>query len=215
MKAYLAAVLLALSMPAFADSSHECQGNSCNGNGEIYNEGGRGGNGGMGIGVGIGMGVGQAHSSSKSSSVSSSGSQAGASATSGNSYSGGNTSQQTVNVTDSGERHYSGSYTSKFAPAAPDVIANPTAPCRIAAGIGGSWIGGSIGLGSSILDEGCDLRERVRLLHNLGLQNSAILLFCTDPGVAKVVSQCAQLSSVPVVSAEKLDQHYQGSKPLY
>jgi hypothetical protein len=71
------------------------------------------------------------------------------------------------------------------------MIASPTAPCRIALGAGGGWVGGALSIFGSTLDEGCDLRENARLLHNLGRQSAAVVLLCNDAKVAKVLPECA------------------------
>lgn len=67
---------------------------------------------------------------------------------------------------------------------APDVINTPTAPCRIAVGASVGWLGGALGFGSSVLDEGCQRRENARLLNNLGEKKAALLVLCNDPEVA-------------------------------
>lgn len=192
-KSCLIAILASTIPLAQADSTHECQGNSCNSSGDTYvgGQGGTGGNGGIGVGLGVGLGISHSTSNSSAGSSSYSESDSHSSASTGDSFSGGNTSQQTVNVIESKEHHYSGSYTAKFAPAAPEVIANPTAPCRVAVGVGGSWVGGSIGIGSSVLDDGCDTREDARLLFNMGLHDFAVMRLCVKPEMAKVISGCS------------------------
>lgn len=77
----------------------------------------------------------------------------------------------------------------KNVPDAPDMIAAPTAPCRIAVGVSGSWIGGSVGIGSSVLDEGCEAREDVRLLYNMGLRTEAIARLCMKPEMATALGE--------------------------
>lgn len=213
--AIFASLALAMSIPAFADSEHECQGNSCNGGGTVTNTNVNLNNvdqdvrqtatltnvnsisnvnkseGGTGIGV--------AESSSRSTSGSISGAYAGGSKSS--SYSGGNT--QSVVVTDSGKMHYSGSYELKNVPNPPDVIANPTAPCRVSVGVAGSGVGFGFGVGSSVLDEGCDAREDSRLLYNMGHQNLALARLCAKPEMAKVIPTCA--AAEPTTSTKQID----------
>lgn len=46
---------------------------------------------------------------------------------------------------------------------APSVLANPTAPCRVAIGGSGGWIAGSFGIGGSFEDEECSAREAYRM----------------------------------------------------
>lgn len=76
------------------------------------------------------------------------------------------------------------------APSAPDVINSPTANCRITVGVSGSLVGGSVGFGTSVEDEGCTLRENARLLHNLGETAAAKALLCFDAKVAMVLPNC-------------------------
>jgi hypothetical protein len=71
------------------------------------------------------------------------------------------------------------------------MIASPTAPCRIALGAGGGWVGGALSIFGSTLDEGCELRENARLLHNLGRQSAAVSLLCSNEKIAKVLPECA------------------------
>jgi len=72
--------------------------------------------------------------------------------------------------------------------AAPDVLTTPTAPCRIAVGVSGGWIGGALGFGGSTEDEGCTLRENARLLYNFGEKAAALKLMCNDAKVAAVLA---------------------------
>jgi hypothetical protein len=74
---------------------------------------------------------------------------------------------------------------------APDILATPTAPCRIAVGVSVGMIGGSAGFGYSVEDEGCTMRENARLLNNLGQKDAALKLLCNDPKVAAVLATCA------------------------
>lgn len=201
--------LFVLSPAAFAGNSHECQGNSCNGGGT---------NSAQATGIGVSSSDARSTAISGSSSKAISGSQSGAIAIggaslSGASASGGNASGGVSNVSVSNgpvsvttnEARIPDSV--KTVPAAPDVLAMPTAPCRVSVGVSGSWLGGSVGVGSSVLDEGCDLRERVRLLHNLGLPASAIQLFCNaDPQVAAVVPVCEAMKPAPAAQAPAAPQ---------
>ena len=74
--------------------------------------------------------------------------------------------------------------------AAPDILTTPTAPCRIAVGVSGGWLGGALGFGTSVEDEGCTLRENARLLHNFGEKDAALKLMCNDEKVAAVLAVC-------------------------
>lgn len=79
----------------------------------------------------------------------------------------------------------------KNVPDAPSQLSAPTAPCRIAVGVAGSWMGGSLGIGSSVLDDGCDTREDSRLLFNLGLRTEAIARLCMKPEMATALGEKA------------------------
>ena len=80
--------------------------------------------------------------------------------------------KQIVNFEDSGRAdaniNYSGSYTVKSAPNI--AIGGPASgPCNgFSGGIGGSWLGGALGLNVSTVDEGCEDRETARMFHQLG-----------------------------------------------
>lgn len=101
----------------------------------------------------------------------------------------GNTQQ--VTVTDSGALRYSGGYDLRTTGIAPDILAQPTAPCRVAVGVSGGWIGGALGIGGSVEDTGCTRRENARVLTGLGRQDAAVRLMCADPEVSKVLAECA------------------------
>lgn len=70
---------------------------------------------------------------------------------------------------------------------APDVIASPTAPCRIGIGASAGWLGGSVGVSASVLDEGCDIRETSRMLHNMGFKEAAVQALCLHDGSRKAL----------------------------
>lgn len=73
---------------------------------------------------------------------------------------------------------------------APDILTTPTAPCRIAIGVSFGVMGGAAGIGSSVLDEGCNARENARLLWNFGKKEEALKVMCFDEQVAKVLAGC-------------------------
>lgn len=64
---------------------------------------------------------------------------------------------------------------------APDVIAYPTAPCRIAIGGSAGWLGGAFGFTGSTEDENCTLRETSRQLWNIGQKDAATQILCLNP----------------------------------
>lgn len=94
---------------------------------------------------------------------------------------------------------------SKFAQA-PDVIAYPTAPCRIAVGGSAGWFGGALGISTSSEDEGCTLRETARLLHNLGQSGAALQVMCLndDARLALQASGVACKVQRPAPSTERV-----------
>ncbi len=73
---------------------------------------------------------------------------------------------------------------------APDVIAYPTAPCRVSIGASGGWIGGALGFSGSTEDEGCTLRETSRQLWNIGQRDAAVQILCLNAD-AKAALQAA------------------------
>lgn len=75
---------------------------------------------------------------------------------------------------------------------APDILATPTAPCRVAVGISAGWLGGALGLGGSVLDEGCHIRETARVLAGLGLIVAAVRALCQDPVAAKALGEVCE-----------------------
>lgn len=92
------------------------------------------------------------------------------------SNSGGNV--QTIN--DSGERHYSGSYTVKNVPNAIAPSVYPTAPCMGSTSAGASGVGFGVSFGSSWTDDECGIRETARSFSGLGLQEDAVAVLCTS-----------------------------------
>lgn len=96
---------------------------------------------------------------------------------------GGNASGASSNTTVT----YSSNVEASRAAYAPDVLSAPTAPCRISIGGSAGWLGGAIGFGGSVLDEGCDLRETSRHLHNLGQQEASVQVMCLHDGARKAL----------------------------
>lgn len=70
---------------------------------------------------------------------------------------------------------------------APDVISTPTAPCRISIGASAGWLGGALGISGSILDEGCDVRETSRMLHNMGFKEASVQSLCLHEPARKAL----------------------------
>ncbi len=97
------------------------------------------------------------------------------------------------------------SYTIRQAPAAPDVLASPTAPCRVAVGVSGSAIAGSLGITGSSLDEGCDAREDARLLWNMGLPEVAIMRLCAKSEIAVALKESSGFSCPKEVVAPRIE----------
>lgn len=100
--------------------------------------------------------------------------------------------QQNMTYNESSDVHYSGKYTVKSAPGVFAPAAHATAPCRIAISGGVSVIGWGASLGTSVEDEGCNMRENARILNSLGAGDAALKLMCNDEKVAAVLSVCAK-----------------------
>lgn len=67
---------------------------------------------------------------------------------------------------------------------APDVSGNTTANCRIAVSASAGWIAGAFGIGTSVLDAGCDTGRDIEILKGLGLRDAAILRACAKKELA-------------------------------
>lgn len=203
--------LAMMSFPVLADSTHECQGNSCNG--------GEGG----GTATAVSVAGASAHNRTDvevtSVNVNSANAKGGSAYAKGGEASAGAVAvggSQSVTVNDSSQRHYSGGYEVKNVPNPPDAIANPTAPCRVAVGVSGSGVGFGFGVGSSVLDEGCDAREDARLLYNMGMPDTAIQRLCGKPEMAKVIPGCATTKPAPSTNTPAKDSvTWNGSSTLY
>ncbi len=99
-------------------------------------------------------------------------------------------SNQGVSVNNSTTSTTTAPDTIKTVGQAPDVLTTPTAPCRISVGASAGWLGGAFGIGTSVEDQGCTMRENARLLFNFGEKAAALKLMCTDPKVAAVLAVC-------------------------
>ncbi len=98
-------------------------------------------------------------------------------------YSGGNT--QSVSIVENGNTHYSGSYDVRTVGNAPDVVSYSTAPCRVAIGASGGWLGGAFGFTGSVLDEGCDIWRDVVNLTAHNYKEAADMRLCDKPELKK------------------------------
>jgi len=72
---------------------------------------------------------------------------------------------------------------------APDVSAYSTAPCRIAVGASGGWMGGAFGFSGSVLDEGCDIWRDHLNLRLAGYAYEADLRLCDKPELKKLFGE--------------------------
>lgn len=70
---------------------------------------------------------------------------------------------------------------------APDMVSSPTAPCRVAMGIGGGPMGWAASIFGSTLDEGCEMREEARLLYNFGEKEAALRRLCKKKETAEAL----------------------------
>jgi hypothetical protein len=103
-------------------------------------------------------------------------------------YSGGNT--QSVSVIENGDTHYSGSYDVRTVGNAPDIVSYSTAPCRVAVGASGGWLGGAFGFTGSVLDEGCDVWRDVVNLTAHNYKEAADMRLCDKKELSKVLAHC-------------------------
>lgn len=76
---------------------------------------------------------------------------------------------------------------------APDILATPTAPCRVAIGASAGWLGGALGFGTSVLDEGCHIRETARVLAGLGQAAAAIRAMCQDKVAREALGKACEV----------------------
>lgn len=77
---------------------------------------------------------------------------------------------------------------------APDITSYSTAPCRVAIGASGGWLGGAFGFTGSVLDEGCDIwRDHVNLTSS-GYKSAADMRLCDKPELKKLLPFCATIS---------------------
>jgi hypothetical protein len=202
----LMAVALAVAFPTFAgnDNANACgnNGNNCGSNSNSNNSNA------VGVGIGVGKGgsatatggrsssyvkVGdltnqqqqgqiQGQNQSSSSTVKNSGNSVsvsdGGTAVQGQSMK--NAGNQSINITEV----HPNELKIKSVGIAPDVGGNTTAQCRIAVSASAGWIGGALGIGSSVLDSGCDTGRDIEILRSLGLHNAAILRACAKKELA-------------------------------
>lgn len=101
-------------------------------------------------------------------------------------------------INNPGTVRYSGSHTVRSVGVAPDIVANPTAPCRISAGVTGGWIGGALGFTGSVLDEGCDTRADATMLWAMGLEGAAVSRLCQKPELTKALGPLCENQISPV-----------------
>jgi hypothetical protein len=104
---------------------------------------------------------------------------------------------QNLSVTSPGTVAYSGEYKVKNVPDVTTIIPGMTAPCMIAVGIGGAGAGFGFGVGGGMEDKECTRRETARSLAALGKQDAAVRLFCGNPEVAALLTECAAPAPAP------------------
>jgi hypothetical protein len=178
---------LAIAFPTFAgnDNANECgnNGNNCGSNSNSNNSSA------TGVGIGVGKGgtatsfakvgdltnkQGQIQSQNSSSSVKNSGNSTSVS------VSEGGNAKQSVEINDV----HPSEVKIKSVGFAPDVSGNTTANCRIAVSASAGWIAGAFGIGTSVLDAGCDTGRDIEILKGLGLRDAAILRACAKKELA-------------------------------
>jgi hypothetical protein len=70
-------------------------------------------------------------------------------------------------------------------------VSYSTAPCRVAVGASGGWLGGAFGFTGSVLDEGCDVWRDVVNLTAHNYKEAADMCLCDKKELSKVLAHCA------------------------
>lgn len=202
---FIALALLALTAPAFAGNDNA---NPCGNNGNNCQTGGQGGaggnatataNGGTGLGgnatVGNVTANGGTHiqsntQTSVNTTVSTQGQAAIAKSEGSSASSGGNS----LTVNEAKQKLQ--------APGMGIGYAAPSAVCALTNGAALSVPGGAGSIGTSKVDKGCERREWVRVLVELGAQDAAARVACSDPVVYEAnPADCAAIKQNPAPSA--------------
>jgi hypothetical protein len=200
---------LAIAFPAFSGNSNanECgnNGNNCGSNSNSNNSNANA----IGVGIGVGKGgtatsfakVGdltnkqgqiQGQQQNSSSSVKNSGNSTSVS------VSEGGNAKQSVEINDVNPSEVK----IKSVGFAPDVSGNTTAQCRIAVSASAGWIGGALGIGSSVLDAGCDTGRDIEILRGLGLREAAILRACAKKELAAAMGDMCPAKATEAASTK-------------
>jgi hypothetical protein len=116
---------------------------------------------------------------------------------------------QKVIFEDSGRAdvNYSGKYKVENVPGI--AIGGPASgPCNgFSGGIGASWLGGSIGANTSVVDDGCEDRETARMFHLLGDTASGLELLKTSKAYTRMLERKADMKKkADAETAEKAAQ---------
>ena len=200
----IAALIVSTFATAFAhaDSTHECQGNSCNGSASPSNIT-------VEIGVTNQANGGSAQSSAKSaanstatalqtnSQQSSSNVQTGDTSVSVGSTTQGNS--QNVTFTDSVQRNNT--------PSVSPSVGFTTAPCTIAVGGSVALPGFGMGMGGSVTDQGCDVWRDAQNLLEMGFTGAARMRLCAKKEIAELLPYC----NVPMI----VDKKWAGDEKIY
>ena len=89
------------------------------------------------------------------------------------------------------ENDYKDTYREYVAPAYAPALTS-TGDCLGSASAGGSNSVMGFSLGKTYVDENCNARYDAILLHQMGRHNEAIMRLCSQPEMAKVLSECPQ-----------------------
>lgn len=189
------ALMLAASV-AFADSTHECQGNSCNGTGgaaatsnAVSVSTSRANAEANAVGIGVGGQGGNANVTNHNTNlgVNAQGQKQGQS----------QNNNQTISPSQSYEGSYSGSQSvsiegtrfDRYAPAvvAPGLTSAGTGVClgSVSFGLSGPMVGATVGF--TKVDKGCERRSNAALLYQFGMRDAALRMLMNDDEVREAV----------------------------
>jgi len=181
---------------AFADSTHICQGNSCNQGTNNHIEGNQNN---TTINKPVARG-GDADARARAASKSESKAQAGAAALATQSYEG----SQTGTYTGSNNTQIGGTNFDRYAPPAyaPGLTSAGTGVCLGSMSIGASGPMAGLSFGITKVDKGCERRSGAALLYQMGYSEAAIKLLSNDPEIREALGLPPQAKATETVASQ-------------